>query len=70
MSLDDILNNIQTTNEEEPEYKNNTPEITSTQLFNDDLGGLEDSVGVTNIKVIGVGGAGTNIVSFLSENKK
>jgi cell division GTPase FtsZ len=70
MSLNDILNNIQTENEEEIQYKNNTPEITSTQLFNDDLGGLEDTIGVTNIKVIGVGGAGTNIVSYLAENKK
>jgi cell division GTPase FtsZ len=66
MAIEDILNQVITDNEE----KNNEQKIfvgakTKKVSCNFDLD--DETLGVPNIKIFGVGGAGNNIVEYLGK---
>jgi cell division GTPase FtsZ len=55
VDVKDLLNNV-ADGDDKVDYKD------SSSFFDD----LDDDIGVPKIKIIGVGGAGNNIVKFLS----
>jgi cell division GTPase FtsZ len=68
MSLNDILNAVKLENEEEIVVPNDTFKVTDKKIFsNIDL--LDANIGQTNVKILGIGGAGNNIVSYLNKSR-
>jgi cell division GTPase FtsZ len=65
MAIEDILNQVITEKEEDNEQKLFVGSKTKKVSCNFDLD--DETLGVPNIKIFGVGGAGNNIVEYLGK---